>query len=189
MFSRRNLMATSAAAAAVGTLYPEPSTARPGARVMPLRAPLRAHNLFAFPSDSGRLTLATDVDFQPRKLIKRGVLNAVFGKGTDAVLTQPDHWEMIDAGWFGDENLCLPTGFDDPAYLDWCEYCDPRVQVHDLLFGFVENEHMWLGGGRTPEVGLVCMRHPQSPRLVTVHFTDWSGLPDCSNISSSERNG
>jgi len=176
MITRRNLMATSAAAAVVGTLQPEPSAARPRPHATPLRAPLRVRNLHAFPSHSGRLILASDGDFQPRKLIRRDVLNAVFGEGTDKVLGQPDHWEMIDAGWFGDEDLYLPTGFDDPAYLDWCEYYDPRVQAHDLLFGFVEDEHMWWGGGEIPEVGLVFMRHPQSPRLVTAHFTDWSGL-------------
>lgn len=176
MITRRNLMATSAAAAAGGAFHPIPSTARDAGPAMPLRAELRVRALSVYQSpSSGRFILAADGPSEPRKLIKPDVLNAVFGKGTDAVLTQPDHWRMIDAGWFDDEHLYMPTEFEDPAYQDWHAFHDPRVEAHDLLIGLFEDRDVWFGG-TIPELGLGFIRHPVSPRFVTAHLTDRSDL-------------
>jgi len=178
MITRRNLMLTSTAAAAGGAFDPAPATAHRTGPLVPLREELRVRTLSAYRSPtSGRLILFTDGPVAPRKLIKPDVLNAVFGKGTDAVLAQPDHWRMIDAGWFDDADLYMPTGYDDPALQDWHAVHDPRVEAHDLLIDLFADRDLWFGGGTIPELNLTFMRHPQSPRFVTAHLTELSDLP------------
>ena len=79
------------------------------------------------PTSDGRLLLCSDSPETPPTLIKSAALERAFGPGTDLLLQQPDHWRMIDEGWFVGDDLYEPTDFEDPAFLIWTE-------AHDFLY-------------------------------------------------------
>ena len=105
MITRRNFIATSAAAASspVALQAAEEQHVR-----LPLKAMPKVRTLSVKPTRDGRLLLFSDGPESPQKLIRPKALERAFGPGTDLVLRQPDHWRMIDEGWFAEEDLYEP---------------------------------------------------------------------------------
>ncbi|MDU8943495.1 hypothetical protein [Ovoidimarina sediminis] len=107
MITRRRFMA----ATATGP-FALPKTASTAPR-QPLKAEPRVRTLHWREAEDGRLVLFSDGSPEPRKLIKEEALDRMFGSGTHLVLQQPDHWRMIEEGWFVEEDLYQPQGIDE----------------------------------------------------------------------------
>ena len=122
----------------------------------------------------GKLLLKTDAPTTPRKLVKREVIDGIWGLGTYEVMRQPLHWAMIDAGWFDDDELWYPFEGMTPEYIDWFGYYQPQCEAHDLmcdLFGIYPS----IMSPRLPDIGLEVGQHPSTPRFVTAKIKnrDW----------------
>lgn len=131
MITRRDFIVTSAATAS-SPLAVQAANERDVR--LPLKAQPRVRTLFTKSTGDGRLLLFSDGPESPSKLIKPEALERTFGPGTDLVLQQPDHWRMIEEGWFADEDLYEPTEFEDPAFRIWHANYRPETEAHDLLY-------------------------------------------------------
>ena len=134
MITRRNFIVTSAAAASspVALQAAEEQHVR-----LPLKAMPKVRTLSVKPTRDGRLLLFSDGPESPQKLIRPKALERAFGPGTDLVLRQPDHWRMIDEGWFAEEDLYEPAEFEDLAFRIWHANYRPETEAHDLLYNKV----------------------------------------------------
>ena len=174
MITRRNLMATFAATGA-GILHANGSHF-PEEPLPPLPMTLRIRKLHLTPEASDTFVIATDAPIDPPALIKPEVVDDAFGAGTHRLLSQPDHWRMIEAGWFSGNDLYLPYDIDDPAYRIWCAYYAPKTEAHDLLLDLFGGGLM-PGGGTISELGLSFAEHPCTPRLAMVKLINEFMLP------------
>lgn len=171
MITRRDLIVTSAAAAS-SPLAVHAANERDVR--LPLKAQPRVRTLFTKPTGDGRLLLFSDGPESPSKLIKPEALERTFGPGTDLVLQQPDHWRMIEEGWFADEDLYEPTEFEDPAFLIWHANYRPETEAHDLLYDLFRNQITGPFGARIADLGLELGEHPSTPRYATAKLDgDW----------------
>jgi hypothetical protein len=112
-------------------------------------------------------------------------LDAAFGAGTRDVLHQPDHWAMIDAGWFSGAELVKLTDPASKGYETWCAFHRPEVEAHDLLMDLFGVQAFWLFGGRIADLGLTFQRHPTTPRFATVTVEDGEALSRLTGVVSS----
>lgn len=103
----------------------------PGHR--PLRAEPRSRRILPRPQPGGLWLMETDAPSRPRPVVRPEVIDRVFGAGTHDTLGHPDHWRMIDAGWFTGADLHLPVPPDDEAYLHWRAHHHPAAEAHDIL--------------------------------------------------------
>lgn len=141
---------------------------------LPLKAQPQVRALFTKPTGDGRLLLFSDGPVSPSKLIKPEALERAFGPGTDLVLQQPDHWRMIEEGWFAEDDLYEPTEFEDPAYRIWHANYRPETEAHDLLYDLFRDQITGPFGARIPDVGLELGEHPSTPRYATAKLDgDW----------------
>jgi hypothetical protein len=141
---------------------------------LPLRALPRVRTLSARPTGDGRLLLFSDGPETPRKLVRSGALERVFGPGTDLILKQPDHWLMIDKGWFSGVDLYEPTDFEDPAFRIWHANYRPETEAHVLLYDLFQDQIAGPFGVRVPNLGLELGEHPSTPRYATAKLDgDW----------------
>ena len=171
MITRRNFIVTSAAAASspVALQAAEEQHAR-----LPLKAMPKVRTLSAKPTRDGRLLLFSDGPETPQKLIRSEALERAFGPGTNLVLLQPDHWRMIDEGWFAGEDLYDPTEFEDPAFRIWHANYRPETEAHDLLYNLFHEQMDGPLGSRLPDLGLELGEHPCTPRYATAKLDgDW----------------
>lgn len=169
MITRRNFIVTSAATASSPLALDAAASEAPR---LPLRALPRVRRLRAEPTSDGRLLLLSDGPKTPPKLIKPEALERVFGPGTDGVLSQPDHWRMIDEGWFVEEDLEELTDPNDPALMIWQANYRPEVEAHDLLYDLFRDRIKGPFGAYIPEVGLELGEHPATPRFATAKVND-----------------
>ena len=178
MITRRNFIVTSAATAS-SPLAGHAANERDVR--LPLKAQPRVRTLFTKPTGDGRLLLFSDGPKSPSKLIKPEALERAFGPGTDLVLQQPDHWRMVEAGWFAEEDLYEPTDFEDPAFLIWHANYRPETEAHDLLCDLFRDHVTGPFGVRIAHLGLELGEHPSTPRYATVKLDgDWC-LPHLSD--------
>ena len=182
MISRRNFLQT----AAVGTVASPLATAteadalvNKADRTHPLRAEPQPRVIKARRDtwDRGSLRLYSDGPFEPRPLIRPEVLEAAFGRGVGQSLHQPDHWRMIDEGWFSRDDLFELTDVASWDYAVWQANYHPECEAHDLLYDFFGSD-LVPGGGVNKEMGLAFSEHPCTPRLATVTLLDADRLPD-----------
>ena len=143
----------------------------------PLRAALRRRRLQARPARDGKLLLFSDGPSRPQNLITADALERSFGKGVERSLTQPDHWRMIEAGWFAGDDVYEPSEFGDPAYQAWHACHKPEVEAHDLLLEYYGEQFDNPIGGMIPELGLEFGEHPNTPRLALAKLVHQSYLP------------
>ena len=140
----------------------------------PLKAMPRVRTLSAKPTGDGRLILFSDGPETPQKLIRPGALERAFGLGTDLELRQPDHWLMIDKGWFSVADLYEPTDFEDPAFRIWHTNYRPETEAHDLLYDLFRDQIAGPFVVRVPDLGLELGEHPSTPRYATAKLDgDW----------------
>jgi len=151
--------------------------AAPASPHLPHKAGPRVRILHAKPGDDGRLLLCSDGPKSPPKLIKAEALDREFGLGTDLFLPQPDHWEMIEEGWFAEEDLYKPTDPADPACCVWYANYRPENEAHDLLFSLFQDRITGPFGAYIPELGLTLAEHPCTPRLATAKVDSAHCLP------------
>ena len=151
-----------------------PALARPA---VPLRAERRVRILRLNVNADETCTLVSDGSPVPQKLIKPEVIDRAFGAGMRETLTQPDHWRMIAAGWFGEEDLYLPEGFSDPQFHEWHANCKPEVEAFDLLIDLFPSRLLGPWGGSIRELGLIFGERPSTPRLAKVQLTHENRLP------------
>jgi hypothetical protein len=181
MISRRDFLQT----AAVGTMAtPLAEMAKAsddgvanGERRRPLRAEPKHRIIRARSGSRGGLRLFSDGPQEPRPLIRTEVLEATFGKGVGQSLSQPDHWRMIDEGWFACDDLFEVTDLASWDYAVWQANYHPECEAHDLLFEFF-GAGLWPGGGINEDLGLVFAEHPCTPRFATLDLIDGDRLPD-----------
>lgn len=171
MITRRQFFKNSTAVVAAGVTQ----TAEPTLGSVPLRAEPRVRWLHPIRTADDRILLRGDGPIEPQPLIRREVLDAAFGVGTHALLLQPDHWRMIEAGWFCGDDLFLPQERTDADYENWMAFHRPEVEAHDMLLELFGMHDFWLFGGRIEALGLTFERHPTAPRFVTVKL-DQEGL-------------
>ncbi|PVZ48382.1 hypothetical protein [Thalassobacter stenotrophicus] len=171
MFTRRDFIATSAATAS-SPLAGHAANERDVR--LPLKAQPRVRTLFTKPTGDGRLLLFSDGPKSPSKLIKPEALERAFGPGTDLVLQQPDHWRMVEAGWFAEEDLYEPTDFEDPTFLIWHANYRPETEAHDLLCDLFRDHVTGPFGAGLPDLRLELGEHPSTPRYATATLDgDW----------------
>lgn len=171
MISRRRFI-TSGAASPLALQKPANASPR-----QPLKAEPKVRTLHWKEADNGRLILFSDGSPEPSKLVKDDVLDRMFGSGTHLVLHQPDHWHMIEAGWFIEEDLHQPTDIDDPAYRIWHANYKPEVEAHDLLYDLFQDRITGPFGAYIPELGLELAEHPSTPRLALAKLGHEGDLP------------
>lgn len=141
---------------------------------LPLMAQPRVRTLFTKPTGDGRLLLFSDGPETPSKLIRPEALDRAFGLGTDLVLQQPDHWRMIEEGWFAEEDLYEPNEFEDPAFRIWHANYRPETEAHDLLYELFRDQISGPFGARITDLGLELAEHPSTPRYATAKLDgDW----------------
>ncbi|WP_420859786.1 hypothetical protein [Marivivens marinus] len=171
MITRRDFIATTAATASSPLAV---HAAGEQDTRSPLKAQPRVRTLFTKQTGDGRLLLFSDGPETPSKLIKPEALERAFGPGTDLVLQQPDHWRMIEEGWFAKEDLYEPTEFEDPAFRIWHANYRPETEAHDLLYDLFSDQITGPLGARIPDVGLELGEHPSTPRYATAKLDgDW----------------
>lgn len=165
MMNRRNILLASAAMGAmtfVGAARAVP--------LVPLRAKPRHRRIFTTKESNGRYLLRSDGPEEPRKIIRKEVIERSFGEGTYDTLIQPDHWQMIDEGWFGGDDLRLPVPMEDEAYDLWRAYHHPVCEAHDLIADLFPDLYMpfpW--SGQMGRFGVTMAEHPCTPRFATAH--------------------
>ena len=162
-------------AAAVSTVAaPAASTDARNERNAPLTAAHRIRKLRLMARRDNGLTIITDGPPNPRKLIRPDIIDQAFGAGTYNVLSQPDHWEMIDQGWFKGADLFQPRENVDQEWWIWQCYFRPENEAHDILYNLLSDQIQGVFGGSVPELGLHMGEHPCSPRLATAWLSDSS---------------
>jgi hypothetical protein len=168
--NRREFLAASTAMAALASLKPAKAFAPE-----PLRALPRLRRVHAREEKSGSWLFYSDAPEMPRKVIRFKVIERVFGSGTYATLSQPDHWRMTDEGWFAGADLHQPIPVCDPTWETWRAFYHPVVEAHDLLsdaLGYGLWSRPWLA----PPLrnGLQLAEHPSTPRYATARV--WSSF-------------
>lgn len=151
MITRRDFMITTAATSS-SPLELQAGVDQNGR--IPLKAQPKARSLMAKLINDGQLLLFSDGPVAPPKLIKPATLEQAFGPGTDVILTQPDHWRMIEEGWFAEGDLYEPTDPDDPAFAVWQANYRPETEAHDLLYEIFRDRITGPFGTNIPELGL-----------------------------------
>jgi len=144
----------------------------------PLRADQTPRRLLVRHEAGGRCLILSDAPAAPRDLIRPKVIDRVFGLGVYDTLSQPDHWRMIDAGWFGGADLFTPVPLGDPAYLAWCSWHRPENDAHDLLLHLFSDRVLGRFGVYLPECGLTLAEHPCTPRYATARVEHAGFLPE-----------
>ena len=171
MITRRDFIVTTAATASSPLAL---QAAEEQHICLPLRALPRVRTLSAKPTGEGRLLLFSDGPETPPKLIRSEALERAFGPGTDLVLQQPDHWRMIDEGWFAEEDLYEPAEFEDPAFRIWHANYRPETEAHDLLYDLFRDQIAGPFVVHVPDLGLELGEHPSTPRYATAKLDgDW----------------
>lgn len=183
MINRRDFLIQSAASLTAAISLASPVKALPP---RPLRARPRLRTLFAEPRKNGTYLLVSDGSPVPRPLIRPAAIERVFGSDIYATLLQPDHWRMIDAGWFDDTDLFMPVPQGDPAYLTWCEHYRPEVEAFDFLLDIFGERALSPFGLIVPEFDLTLAEHPSTPRFATATVEDVSALPELANYVASK---
>ncbi|WP_294613823.1 hypothetical protein [uncultured Roseovarius sp.] len=129
--------------------------------------------------------LVSDGSAVPRPLIRQNAIERIFGSDIYDTLSQPDHWCMIDAGWFDDTDLFMPLPQGDPAYLTWCECYRPEVEAFDILLDIFGERALSPFGLIVPEFDLTLAEHPSTPRFATATVEDASVLPELAKYVAS----
>lgn len=173
MLSRRDFMTTAAITTATTTLF---EAARAAPARQPLRALPRVRTLYARPHESGGLRLFSDGAPEPRALVREDVLDRAFGRGAARLLQQPDHWRMIDEGWFAGDDLYTPEDPSSMEYWIWQANHHPECEAHDLLCDLFR-AGLSVPWGSVPELGLALGEHPCTPRFATATLHHPAALP------------
>lgn len=171
MITRRKFLKT-AAASTTATPLAQHTSAAPDTDPQlgswqPLRAKPRRRTIYAKSALDGGLRLYSDGSPDPRPLIRTEVLVRAFGKGVEQSLLQPDHWRMIDEGWFKAEELFELNDVGSWNYAVWQANYHPECEAHDLLYDFF-GVGLFPGGGVNKDFGLAFSEHPCTPRFATV---------------------
>ena len=172
---RRDFVLRSAACLTATPTLPTPGLSGP---LRPLRADQTQRGLLVRHEADGRCLILSDAPDTPRDLIRPEVIERVFGPGVYDTLSQPDHWRMIDAGWFGGADLFTPVPLGDLAYLAWCSWHRPENDAHDLLLHLFSDRVLGRLGVYLPECGLTLAEHPCTPRYATARVEHAGFLPE-----------
>jgi hypothetical protein len=175
MITRRTFVVATGAATVSAAAVPAPALSLPA---QPLRAARTVRRLRVEPDPFGHpvAVAVSDASPVPRPLIRPAVLDRAFGADTAERLAQPDHWAMIDAGWFSGADLYLPE-HPDPAWFDWHAIHKPTSEAFDLLFEVFADRLPGRFGGTIPEFGMAFGEHPATPRVARVLLLDPERLP------------
>lgn len=174
MITRRDFIAASAATASRPLAL---SAAEHKDTRLPLKAEPRVRTILSKSAGDGRLLLFSDGPETPPKLIRPEALERAFGTGTERVLYQPDHWRMIEEGWFKEEDLYDPTDLKDPAFCIWHANYRPETEAHDLLYDLFQDDITGPFGAHIAKYGLELGEHPCTPRYATAKLDGAWCLP------------
>ncbi|MDG2259599.1 MAG: hypothetical protein P8L68_14020 [Paracoccaceae bacterium] len=120
----------------------------------------------------------TDGPQEPPKLIRPKALERMFGAGTSNMLQQPDHWRMIEEGWFSGEDLFELAVEKDHAFYTWHANYRPETEAHDLIYDLFRDQIDNPFGLRLPSLGLELAEHPSTPRYATAKLDGEWCLPN-----------
>ena len=171
---RRDFLAAATALGAIACAPPAAAFAP-----VPLRAEPRRRLIFPRLDRNGAWLLHSDGPEAPPATVRRAVIERVFGAGTFDTLHLPDHWAMIEAGWFGGEDLHQPIPVADEVHDLWRAFHHPVCEAHDLiadLFGARTPGH--LGCPEMIARGLEMAEHPCTPRFATARIRSDERLCD-----------
>ena len=181
MITRRNFLqsvaASTAAAPITSTADAATDTSGEAGIRRPLKAEPRRRIIYAKPAPHGGLRLYSDGSPDPRLLIRREVLEQAFGQGVGQLLHQPDHWRMIDEGWFGGDDLYDLTEYGSIEFAVWQANYHPECEAHDLLYNYL-GSGLLPGGGVNDDLDLAFSEHPCTPRFATVTLLDQDQLSE-----------
>jgi hypothetical protein len=145
-----------------------PTQPAPMRGIVPLRAEPRMRRIFPRAEPDGVWRLESDAPSRPRQIVRKEVIERAFGPGTYDTLGHPDHWRMIDAGWFQPEDLHLPGPLGDPTYLVWRAFHHPMNEAHDILSGlFTASPGLGRWRGARLSNGLTLCDDAGAPRHAT----------------------
>lgn len=134
----------------------------------PLRAKPRHRRIFARRHHKEGWLFYSDAPDKPRKVIRADVIEQVFGEGAYNRLSQRDHWEMIEAGWFEGDDLHMPALMADDTYLVWRAFYSPMSEACGLLAdAFADKYGPMPSIISSPPNGLILGVHPSTPRYAT----------------------
>lgn len=176
MLQRRDFLLSAASATALAPMIGAPAIARPRA---PLRALPKIHHLYTHPGGYNDLTVTAEGPSEPQPLIRAEVLDRAFGRSVAETLSQPDHWRMIEEGWFSGSDLYTPNDYFDPAYMEWHRFHKPTsVAVELMLEAFPETYEETLMAYHVPGLPLRLEQHPCSPPYIRAALAWEEALPD-----------
>ena len=160
---RRTFLTGATALGAVGGAVPAA-----GLAAGPLRAVPRRRDILPKRDADGVWLLHSDGPEAPPPTMRRAVIEQTFGMGTYDTLCLPDHWAMIEAGWFSGADLHHPSPADDEVYDLWRAFHHPLCEAHDLIADLLEIGCVAPVASREAIArGLVLAEHPCTPRLAT----------------------
>jgi hypothetical protein len=110
----------------------------------------------------------TDAPTTPRAIIRREVIDEAFGADAYDSLDQPDHWRMIDAGWFSGSDLDRidhPDRSFDPLVLQWHAWHKPASEAYWLLIDLFPEAWLPGGGAYLEAYDLYFCIHPCTPMV------------------------
>jgi len=166
MTTRRTFILASAAGT-VGLAAPAILAGRPA---QPLRAEPRLRQLHLqhrkLDTIFDAYDVFTDAPSSPRPLIRRELIDEAFGTEVYDSLDQPDHWRMIDAGWFSGSDLDRidsPERPFDPLVLQWHAWHKPDSEAYWLLRDLFPEAQLPGGGAYLEAYDLFFCIHPCTP--------------------------
>lgn len=161
--NRREFLSATTAMASVA-MVPPAAAFTP----QPLRALPRFRRLYVEREERGSWLFYSDGPTEAQQLVRFEVIERTFGAGTYATLSQPDHWRMIEEGWFAGGDLHQPLPIADPTHDVWRSFYHPVVEAHDLLSDALAGLYAkgWRFACTLPN-GLTLAEHPSTPRYAT----------------------
>lgn len=137
----------------------------------PLQALPRKRFIFPRLDQYGAWLLHSDGPEAPPPTVRRDVIDKVFGTGTYDTLYLPDHWAMIEAGWFSGTDLHHPIPVVDEVYDVWRAFHHPVCEAHDLIADVFDDLYSPAPGcPGMLRLGIEMAEHPCTPRMATARI-------------------
>lgn len=128
--------------------------------------PLVRH-LYLQEQHDGKLLIVSDGSPNPRPLIKPNIIEEIWGPGAYSLLRQPLHWQMIDSGWFSEDDLWYPFNEDCEELDIWNAFYHPVCEAHDIVCRILGISSIFIMKSSRSDLGLQVAEHPSTPRYAT----------------------
>ena len=120
----------------------------------------------------GKLLIVSDASPNPRPLIKPYIIEEIWGPGAYELLRQPMHWQMIDSGWFEEDDLWYPFDQDCNELDVWNAFYHPVCEAHDIVCRVLGISSIFIVKSGRSDLGLQVAEHPSTPRYATAKLNN-----------------